>query len=274
MRSYKLYAALTAIALLGLSCSKVPITNRRQTNLFSESEMMNLGRQNYTKFLQTNMVVPVSDPQTVLVKKVGNNISKAITDHLKTIGKQKRIAGYVWEFNLIKDDKTVNAWCMPGGKVAVYTGLLPVTKDEDGLAVVMGHEVAHAIARHGNERMSQATMVKAGGAVVSAVAGASASTAGYQKAFENVYGVGSAIGQLAYSRKHETEADKLGLVFMALAGYDPSKAVDFWQRMAANGGGNVPQIMSTHPSDEKRIKDIKEFLPTAMKYYKKPVPGK
>lgn len=269
MRNLRIYSALTAVMVLGFSCSRVPITNRRQANLFPESEMMSLSRTNYTQFLQTHQVVPVSDPQTVLVKKVGGNISKAITDFLKASGKQKRIAGYVWEFNLVKDDKTVNAWCMPGGKVVVYTGLLPITKDEDGLAVVMGHEVAHAIARHGNERMSQATMVKAGGAVVSTVAGASASTAAYQGAFENIYGIGSTLGQLAYSRKHETEADKLGLVFMALAGYDPNKAVDFWQRMAASGGGAPLQLLSTHPSDDKRIKDIKAFLPTAMKYYKK-----
>lgn len=263
---------LTAVVFFGFSCSRVPITNRAQTNLFPESEMMSLGRKNYTDFLNTHQVVPLTDPNTQLVKKVGGKISSAISAYLTSIKKQKRVAGYVWEFNLVKDDKTVNAWCMPGGKVCVYTGLLPVTKDESGLAVVMGHEIAHAIARHGNERMSQAAMVKVGGEVVGAVAGSSG-VAGSQVAFEKLYGVGSALGQLAYSRKHESEADKLGLVFMALAGYDPSKAVEFWERMAASSNGAPPQILSTHPSDKTRIADIKKFLPTAMKYYK-PAAGK
>jgi len=256
--------ALAAILLLSFSCTRVPITNRAQMNLFPESEMMALSLKSYKEFLAKSQVVPPSDPQTVLVKKVGNKIATAVNAHMKQIGKQKRVAGYVWEFNLVREDKTVNAWCMPGGKVAVYTGLLPVTADETGLAVVMGHEVAHAIARHGNERMSQQAAVQVGGSVVGATAGQN------QVLFEKLYGVGATLGTLAYSRKHETEADKLGLVFMAVSGYDPSKAVEFWQRMSKMGGGKVPELLSTHPSDETRIKDIQKFLPTAMKYYKKP----
>lgn len=260
--------ALSALIMVtGFSCSRVPITNRVQSQVFPESKMMALGLTSYRQFLATAQVVPANDPQTVMVKKVGNKISSAVTSHLKSIGKIKRVSGYQWEFNLVKEDKTVNAWCMPGGKVAVYTGLLPVTKDESGLAVVMGHEVAHAIARHGNERMSQKAILNTGGQVVGAVAGAAGQN---QAAFEKIYGVGAGLGALAYSRKHETEADKLGLVFMAVAGYDPATAVAFWERMAASGGAGGPQILSTHPSDKTRIADIKKFLPTAQKYYKKP----
>jgi predicted Zn-dependent protease len=179
---------------------------------------------------------------------------------------KKRIAGYKWQFNLVKEDKTVNAWCMPGGKVVVYSGLLPVTQNETALAVVMGHEIAHAIARHGNERMSQGMVVQTGAAVLS-VALSSKSDA-TQELFNQSYGAASGLGVLAYSRKHESEADKLGLVFMAMAGYDPHEAIAFWERMAKESKGGNIAILSTHPSDEKRIADIKAFMPKAVKYYK------
>ena len=264
MKTKKLvYVFLFAIAA---SCTRVPITGRKQLNMLPEVDMMNMSLTAYRDFLKSNKVVADNDPKTVLVKKVGGRISKAVEEFMNSNKKyKKRIDGFVWEFNVV-DDKVVNAWCMPGGKVVVYTGLLPITEDESSLAVVMGHEIAHAIARHGNERMSQGlAMQMAGVAVAVAVSQKSAQT---QNVFLQSYGVASGLGMLAYSRKHETEADKMGLVFMAMAGYDPNVAPSFWERMSKSGGVKPPELLSTHPSDETRIKDIKAFLPTAMKYYK------
>jgi predicted Zn-dependent protease len=207
-----------------------------------------------------------ADPNTMLVKKVGANIKAAVEKFMNANKKyKKRIAGYNWQFNLVNDDKTVNAWCMPGGKVVVYSGLLPVTQNETALAVVMGHEIAHAIARHGNERMSQGVAVQTGGAILSVAL--STKSAVTQDLFKQSYGAVSGLGVLAYSRKHELEADKLGLVFMAMAGYDPKEAVAFWERMAKASKGSNFALLSTHPSDEKRIEEIKAFLPKALKYY-------
>ena len=181
-------------------------------------------------------------------------------------GHGKRIAGYKWEFNLV-NDPAVNAWCMPGGKVVFYTGILPYTLDDTGIAVVMGHEIAHAIARHGNERMSQGLALQLGGASLQvALSEKSEQT---QNLFLQSYGLASTVGSLKYSRKHESEADKMGLVFMALAGYNPEGAVDFWKRMSQSGGQKPPKILSTHPHDDKRIADIKAYLPHALKHYKK-----
>ena len=249
-----------------LSCTRVPISGRRQMNLLPESDLMSMSLAEYNKFLTTHPAIPDSDPNAQLVKKAGKNIQAAVERFLNANKKyKKRIAGYKWEFNLVKEDKTINAWCMPGGKVVVYTGLLPVTQNETALAVVLGHEISHAIARHGNERMSQGLLVQLGGVALSvAVSTKSKDT---QNLFNQSYGSVSELGVLAYSRKHESEADKLGLVFMAMAGYDPREAVAFWERMAKESKGGGPAILSTHPSDEKRIEDIKAFLPKAMKYY-------
>ncbi|MCH8318165.1 MAG: M48 family metallopeptidase [Bacteroidetes bacterium] len=260
----KIITAIT-ITLILISCSKVPVTNRRQINMLPESMLMGMSLTNYKDFLSKNTVINnTSDAQ--LVKKVGNNIAGAVNTYLIEVGKSKRIKNYKWTFNLVKD-KTVNAWCMPGGKVVVYSGLMPVAKDETGLAVVMGHEIAHAIARHGNERMSQMLLVQMGGIGLSVAM--SEKPEKTQAIFQTAYGVGAVAGMmLPFSRKHEAEADKMGLVFMALAGYDPSKAVDFWERMAANKSGSIPEFLSTHPSDKTRINKIKAFLPQAMKYYR------
>ncbi len=265
MKRILLLASLTLV-VFSWSCSRVPITNRRQFNLLPESELMAMSLTEYKKVLNSSQLVPDADPNTAMVKRIGGKISAAITNYLNTHKNAKRVRGFKWEFNLIKDDKTVNAWCMPGGKVCVYTGLLPVSKDENGLAVVMGHEVAHAIARHGNERMSQQISLQLGGTALSVAM--SQQPEKTQQIFNQCYGVGTTLGALAYSRKHETEADKLGLVFMALAGYDPETAVGFWERMAASSSGAPPQFLSTHPSSQTRIKDIKAFMPTAKKYYK------
>ncbi len=251
-----------------LSCTRVPITGRKQINLLPESELMSLSLTEYNKFISAHPAIPAEDPNAQLVKKVGKNIQLAVEKFMSANKKYKsRIAGYNWQFNLVKEDKTINAWCMPGGKVVVYSGLLPVTQNETALAVVMGHEIAHAIARHGNERMSQGLAIQTGAAVLSVALSTQSKTS--QDLFNQSYGAASNLGILAYSRKHELEADKLGLVFMAMAGYNPSEAVSFWERMSKATSNSDFSLLSTHPSDAKRIVEIRNFLPQAMKYYKK-----
>ena len=245
------------------SCNRVPVTGRRQVNLLPESQLMSMSLTNYNEFLRNHQVVR-NTQEARMVKEVGNKIASAVEEFLKKKGKANRVKGYQWEFNLVKD-KTANAWAMPGGKVVVYTGLLNITENETGLAVVMAHEVAHAIARHGNERMSQQLLVQLGGQTLGAAMDESPETT--KKIFMTSYGIGTTLGSLAYSRKHEAEADKMGLVFMAMAGYNPKEAIDFWKRMAEKGGASPPEFLSTHPSNESRIEEIKEFLPEAMKYY-------
>lgn len=248
------------------SCSKVPISGRKQFRMLPSSTMLSMSATNYDAFLKDN---PLSKDQknTRLVKRTGNKISKAVTNFLKEEGQSKRIKGFDWEFNLVKSN-VPNAWCMPGGKVVFYEGILPFTKNETGIAVVMGHEIAHAIAKHGNERMSQQLVLQLGGMALDVALKEKPEKT--RQIFFQAYGIGSKVGvQLPYSRKHESEADKLGLVFMAKAGYDPREAIKFWERMAASGGNKPPEILSTHPSDDNRIKALKEFMPEAMKYYKK-----
>jgi predicted Zn-dependent protease len=255
------------IAFLGIaiiSCSKVPITGRKQLKLLPDNMMMEMGQTNYAAFLKENPAVSPPTRQSAEVTQVGIRISKAVEKYMNDNGLAKEIAGYKWEFNVV-DSKDVNAWCMPGGKVVVYTGILPLTKDDAGLAVVMGHEIAHAIADHGNERMSQELAVQAAGIGLSVYMQQKPQQT--QDIFLSAFGVGSQLGILGYSRQHELEADKLGLVFMAMAGYNPERAVSFWQEMAKVGGAKPPEFMSTHPSDERRIAQIQAFMPEAKKYY-------
>lgn len=246
---------------------RVPITGRKQLSLVPESELISMSVTEYSKFLQSHKVCDENDPRDQLIKRVGNKIKDAIVQYLKDHGNSQRVANYVWEFHGVEEE-VVNAWCMPGGKVVVYTGLLPITKDEASLAIVMGHEIGHAVARHGNERMSEQMMVQGLGTGLSiATMNKPAAT---RDIFLKAFGAGAGLELLSYSRKQETEADKLGLVFAAIAGYDPHVAVEFWKRMAAQSNGQKPpELLSTHPSDETRIKDIEAFLPEAMKYYKK-----
>lgn len=253
------------LTLVLVSCYKVPITNRKQTLLFKETELIGMSLKAYNDFLGKNPALPTTDPNVVVVKNVGNKIKAAVEQFLKEKKMLDRIAGYKWEFNVV-NSKEVNAWCMPGGKVVVYTGLLPVTLTESGLAVVMGHEIAHAIARHGNERMSQTALAQFGGSAIGTILGSGNPAVG--DIFMQSYGIGTSLGLLAYSRKHESEADKLGVVFMAMAGYNPQDAIAFWERMSKNGGGGNLEILSTHPNDQKRIADLKKFMPNALKYYK------
>lgn len=260
------YLLITLIILDLVACSKVPITGRRQINMLPETSLIGMSLTNYNDFLSKNKVNQTSK-DALLVKTVGNKIANAVSTYLKNNKQNKRIKNYKWEFNLV-ENSLVNAWCMPGGKVVVYTGILPVTQDETGLAVVMGHEAAHAIARHGNERMSQGLLTAMGGVALDVALSQKPDET--RKLFLSAYGVGSTVGALLpFSRLHESEADKMGMVFMAMAGYNPEKAINFWERMAANKPGYVPEFLSTHPSDETRIKKIREFLPTAMKYYHK-----
>jgi predicted Zn-dependent protease len=247
-----------------ISCSKVPITGRKQLKLMPNSTMMQMGQSSYATFLKENPAVNPPTRQSAEVTTVGLRISKAVEKYMKDNGLSKQIEGYKWEFNVV-DSKDVNAWCMPGGKVVVYTGILPLTKDDAGLAVVMGHEIAHAIADHGNERLSQELAVQAAGIGLSVYMQQKPQET--QAIFMSAFGVGSQMGMLGYSRQHELEADKLGLVFMAMAGYNPERAITFWQEMAKLGGAKPPEFMSTHPSDERRIAQIQAFMPEAKKYY-------
>ncbi len=253
------------IAIVIAACSTVPLTGRKQLKLLPESQLQQMSLAEYKSFLSEQKVVNNTE-QAAMVKRVGQRLSASATDYLRKMGFADRVEGYQWEFNLV-EDKTVNAWCMPGGKVVIYTGILPVTQTEAGLATVMGHEISHAIAQHGNERMSQQMAVALGGIALDvALMNKPQET---RNLFLGAYGVGSAVGViLPFSRRHELEADKIGLAFMAMAGYDPNEAINFWKRMAAQGGQKPPQFLSTHPSDETRIADLQKFLPVAMKMYK------
>jgi len=223
-----------------------------------------MGNENYAAFLKENPAISPPTVQSAEVTAVGERVSAAVTKYMTDNGMAKRIAGYNWEFNTVNSND-VNAWCMPGGKVVVYTGILPITKDDAGLAVVMGHEIAHAIAEHGNERMSQTLAIQAAGIGLELYMQQKPEQT--RNLFLTAFGVGSELGILAYSRQHELEADKLGLIFMAMAGYDPQRSLTFWQEMAKSGNAKVPEFLSTHPSDEHRIAEITKFLPEAQKYY-------
>ncbi|MFT3739458.1 MAG: M48 family metallopeptidase [Breznakibacter sp.] len=263
--SYSVVLFLTLAILY--ACTSVPITGRKQFNVLPESQLISMSLTEYESFLKENKL-STDAANTKLVKAVGARISKAVEEFLVQNGLGSRVSEFQWEFNLVQDD-TPNAWCMPGGKVVFYTGILPYTQSESGIAVVMGHEIAHAVARHGNERMSQQMGIQLGEAALSVAL--SEKPEQTQNLFLAAYGVGSQVGvMLPFSRSHESEADKMGLIFMAMAGYDPNEAVAFWQRMAQSGGSSTLEILSTHPSDETRITNLKKFIPEAMKYYKAP----
>jgi predicted Zn-dependent protease len=256
----------TFIILLG--CATVPITGRKQLALIPNSQILPLSYSSYQDVLKQSKL-STNQEQVNMVKSVGKKIQGAVERFMTQNNMADELEGYEWEFNLIEDEQ-LNAWCMPGGKVAFYTGILPVCQDEKGVAVVMGHEVAHAIANHGGERMSQGLMQQLGGvALAVAVKDKPEET---QALFFTAYGIGSTLGAiLPYSRLHESEADKLGLIFMAMAGYDPHEAPEFWKRMqVAAGSPPVPEWMSTHPSPENRIEALNAYMGKAMKYYNAP----
>lgn len=269
MKRTLLAYSLICTACLISACQRNAITGRSQLSIVSESEVQSLAVGQYKSFLDSNKVVAAANKDAVMVKRVGSRIIDAIKTYYATQGLSKELEGYSWEVNLV-ENKEMNAWCMPGGKIVVYTGLLPVTKNEASLAVVMGHEIAHALARHGSERMSQAMLQQGLGLGISlALSNKPAQT---QNIFNSAYGIGSGAGLSAFSRSNELEADKFGLRFSALAGYDPREAIDFWQRMSkASGGGAVPSLFSTHPSDATRIAELEKVMDETIKnYYKKP----
>jgi predicted Zn-dependent protease len=268
MKNAKHYVIIFIITpFLFLSCSNVPLTGRSQLNFIPDSTMLAMSFQEYDQFLKTNKLSK-DEKQIQMVKRVGKRIQTAVEQYFSQENLAHELANYEWEFNLV-ESPDVNAWCMPGGKVVVYTGILPIAQDDTGLAVVMGHEIAHAIAEHGNERMSQALVAQMGGMALSTAIDEKPEKT--KELWMIVFGVGAQYGvMLPYGRLQESEADRLGLIFMAMAGYNPNRAVTFWEKMAQEKGGQAPpEFLSTHPSDETRIKKIKETIPEAMGYYKK-----
>lgn len=254
-----------AIATMAWACSRNSITGRKQLSLVSEDQLQEVAKTEYRQFLSQSNVVGTGNKDAEMVKRVGSRIATAINNYYTKQNAAQELQGYQWEFNLV-DSKDVNAWCMPGGKVVVYTGLLPVTQNEAALAVVVGHEITHAVAAHGRERMSQALLaqgIQVGGNVL---------LGGNQRAvniFNSVYGPGAQVGVLLpNSRKQELEADRFGLIFAAMAGYNPQEAVPFWKRMMALSTQKPPVFLSSHPGDEERIQHLQDYMPEAMKYYK------
>jgi len=255
---------LVVLAGFMMACSTVPLTNRKQLSLIPAEEMQSLAAENYNAVLDSSQLSNNTEAINS-IRDVGSEIASAVQDYLKKIGREDLIEGYAWEFNLIESPQ-VNAWCMPGGKIAFYTGILPVCEDENGIAVVMSHEIAHAIAQHGNERMSQEMALQMGGVALSeALTTQKTETTSLAML---AYGTGAQLGViLPYSRSHESEADEMGLYFMAMAGYDPREAPKFWERMLQSSQSGVPEFLSTHPDPKNRIKALNEHLPKALEYY-------
>jgi len=259
------YIPLVLTLLIIISCATVPITGRQQLNIIPQSELLALSFSSYDQVLAESQLSH-DKTQVRMIKRVGARISASAEAFLKENNLSSQVKNYQWEFNLIEDDQMVNAWCMPGGKVAFYTGILPICQDETGIAVVMGHEVAHALANHGGERMSQGVLTQLGGmALNEALKNKPEETRAIAL---TAFGVGAQVGVLLpYSRMHESEADHIGLILMAKAGYNPQEAVPFWERMNAGAGARPPEFLSTHPAPETRIDNLKKQLPEAMKYY-------
>ncbi len=264
MQNLKYIGSLVLTVMMLAGCKTVPLTSRKQMNLLPESMMVEMSLTNYDAFLNENKLSQ-NQVQTGLITRAGERISKSAERFMKENGLSSNIQYFDWQFNLVENE-VPNAWCMPGGKIVFYTGILPFTQDETGVAVVMGHEVAHAVARHGNERMSQGLLTQMGGIALAVALEEKPEET--KQLFMAAYGLGATYGVLLpYSRTHELEADRIGLIIMAMAGYDPNKAVDFWERMAQMDKNHPPEFMSTHPSDLNRINEIKKYLPEAMKYY-------
>lgn len=254
--------ALVITAATLYSCKK-NAEGRTTLNLVDDGTVNSMALTQYNEFIAQHPPV-TGTPQAAMVQRVGARIVAGVTEYLGEQGKSDLVSGYQWEINLV-DNPEVNAWCLPGGKIVVYTGILPYANSDELLAVVMGHEVAHAVLKHGNERLSQQLLAQYGGTALSALL--SSKPEETQALFNTAFGIGSTLGTLAYARNQESEADEAGLYYMAYARYDPNAAVTFWQKMQQQGGSNTPEFLSTHPSDEDRIEDIKSHLPQAIKYY-------
>ena len=261
MKKY-LFLMASALLLLG-SCSSVPVTGRRQLNIVSDNEVLSSSLTEYQSYMKTAKK-STNATETAQVERVGKRIAAATEAYLKSHGGESEIKNFSWEFNLVQNNE-LNAFCMPGCKIVVYEGLMNIISKDDELAVVLGHEVAHAVAKHSNERMSQQLMAQYGAQRLGQAF--CYKSAAVQKIGASVYGLGAQYGvMLPFSRKHESEADYMGLVFMAMAGYNPAVAVNFWQKMSAGKSGSTPEFMSTHPSDATRINEIKQHLPEIEKY--------
>lgn len=267
MKRVKLLTGIMLIVLSGMFCSTAPITGRKQVLLVPDSQMLTMSNEQYAEFMKTHRLSS-NTRQVEMIRAVGHRLQAAVEKFLTENGRGNLTKDYKWEFNLIESDE-VNAWAMPGGKIVFYTGILPVTKDESGVAVVMGHEIAHVIAQHGNERVSQGLLAQFGGEALSVAFKNKPKET--QQLWMSAFGLGAQYGLLLpYSRTHEKEADRIGMIIMALAGYDPSTAVVFWERMSQmNTGAKIPEFLSTHPSDSTRVSLLKEILPEAMKYYRR-----
>jgi len=264
-RLRRIFGVVLLVAVVW-GCAEVPITGRQSLHLVPESELLTLSLQQYNDVLQKSKL-STDNQKVAMVRRVGNRVAKAAESFLAESGHQDLIKNFQWQFNLIEDDETANAWVMPGGKAAVYTGILPFTKDETGLAVVLGHEVGHALANHGNERMSQELLANMGGMALSVALNSQPQMT--QELAMAAFGAGASIGViLPYSRLQESEADHIGLILMARAGYDPREAIPFWQRMNKAPGSRPPELLSTHPAPETRIANIQALIPEAMAYYR------
>ena len=270
MKKIRFILLSVVAALLVSSCgttSTVPVTGRKQTLLVSDEQVLSLSNQQYAEYMQSAKA-STNSTNTAMVKRVGQNIAKAVETYLKNNGMADETKNYAWEFNLVQD-KQVNAWCLPGGKIVVYEGILPVTQDEASLAIVLGHEVAHAVAKHSAERLSNAYKEQYGAAALSALLSGAGLSQGTQQLIALGKSLGDQLFTSGFSRKQESEADHMGLIFAAMAGYDPQVATAFWQRMASLGS-NSNSLFSDHPSDEKRIKDIQGWMSEALTYYTPP----
>lgn len=259
----KIFLACSTLALI-ISCATNPLTGKKQLALSSEAELLPVSFQQYNQFLGENKVIKgTTDAQ--LVEKVGNNIKNAAIKWMNSKGMGANIKDYQWQYTLV-EDKAANAWCMPGGKIAIFTGILPVTKNEAGLATVMGHEVAHALLAHSRSRIDAAKIQVFGAQILGAATANSKEV--IQKATQIAYGVGTGLGTLAYGRSHELEADHLGLILMAIAGYNPQNAIPFWERMSQTSGKTI-EFLSTHPNHSTRVREIQKLLPKATNEAKK-----
>lgn len=245
------------------------MSGKRQFTLLPESELQNMANTQYRQFLSNKRIVGNSkNDDGAMVSRVGERIIRAVNQLYSEKGLTDRLNGFNWEVNLVQDNQ-VNAWCMPGGKIVVYTGLLPITQNEEALAAVMGHEVCHALLQHGNQRMSQSLVQQMGGAALSVAL--SSRPQETRNLFLSAYGVGSQVGlMLPFSRTHELEADRWGLILAAKAGYDPRAAIGLWERMQKAGNGNTPEFLSTHPTEGRRIEQLQRLMPEALSYYKAP----
>jgi predicted Zn-dependent protease len=271
MKKILLFCATCALLAGGWACKKNAFTGRRQFNMIPAAQLNSMSYTQYREFVKDNKTVR-SGADYDMVKRIGNDIRLAAETYYRKTGRENQLKGYQWEFNVV-DDPTVNAFCMPGGKVIFYTGILKVCQNEDAVATVMGHEVAHALANHGGERMSQG--LAAQGLLVGLDVALRDKPAQTRNVFLGAVGAGAQVGVLLpFSRKHESEADEIGLYLMAMAGYNPNEAEPFWQRMNKGGGAKPPEFMSTHPDPAKRSQTLKGLVKKAEAYARKyPVSG-